>query len=24
MWRGLTRLIYIQLGFNIGTELMGH
>lgn len=24
MWRGLTRLIYIELGFNIGTELMGN
>ncbi len=24
MWRGLTRLIYIELGFNMGTELMGN
>jgi hypothetical protein len=24
MWRGLTRLIYIELVFNIGTELMGN
>ena len=24
MWRGLTPLIYIELGFNIGIELMGN